>query len=420
MLRPYYGKQMTDNIRIGKLVCDLISLNVNEKLKEELKQFDNAQWQQVYSFVKVYNLIPLFYSKMNKFALIELIPKNMLHQLQDAYNSFSCSAIKREYEIKKILKILSDSGVEVILLKGIYLSESFYDNPAERPMSDVDLLVKFSNLDRVTEILKNFGCTQETDLNKEECENFIQHLPAFATPKKNCIEVHWKLTADLKDIFQVKYDLNELWKTKNKIKFYDTGCFVFRREFLLIHLCVHIAEDLFQQKLLQLYDILLILKKNEIDWNLVFEKSEEWNCLKAVCSAIVVVNDIFSLELPQVVKSKLYTVFKNSEEIQDALIFAVFKDLKNISKDSDYTEKLRNKSSYDKLKYAFWTTFDKERLIFWNGKTEVILILYIKRIFWLFRKYTKIFFCKTLFSKREGKAVSKENDINPIRKWFEF
>ena len=411
---------MNINIYIGKLICDLISFNMNEKQKEELKQFSDIQWLQLYDFAKLYNLTPLLYSKMHKLSFIDIVPKNILYQLQNDYNSFSCTSMKREHEIKQILKQLNDSGIDVILLKGLYISETYYDNPAERPMCDVDLLVNFSELDKVSKILRMYGCSFESNLNADECKDFIQHLPIITTPKGCAIEVHWKLTADFNDVLQVKYNIDELWSTKEHIKLYNAECFVFKKEYLLIHLCVHITEDLFQQKILQLYDVFLILRKLDINWELLFQKAEAWNCSKAVYSVLSVIIEVFTVVLPELVYTKINEQFENSEDIRNALIFAVFKDLETVPKDANYTEKLRNKSNYDKLKYAIWTTFDKERLIFWNGKTEFVLILYVKRIFWLIRKYTKIFFKRILFSNREDKAVSKELDINFIRKWLEL
>ena len=411
---------MNHNTYIGKLICKLISLNVNEELKEELKSFNTTQWNQLYNFAEVYNLTPLLYSKMHRLNFIEIVPKIILNQLKNDYRFSSSISMKREHEIKQILKQFNDFNIDVILLKGLYISENYYDNPAERPMSDMDLLVKFSDLNKVSEILKMYGCSFESNLNPDECKDFIQHLPIIRTPKGFAIEVHWKLTADFNDLFLVKYNIEELWSSKKSIKLYGAECFVFKKEYLLIHLCVHISEDLFQQKILQLYDVFLIMKNQEINWKLLFEKAEEWNCMKAIYSVIYVVHKIFYLNIPQFAKDKVDEIFNDScNDIQVELISIVFKDLKDLPKNKDNTEKLKNRSLFQKVKYALWTVFDKKRLIFWNGKPDFIVRLYAKRICWLIRKYTMIFITKRTRSKCKVNDYSSNMATNAIRKWFE-
>jgi hypothetical protein len=52
---------------------------------------------------------------------------------------------------------LTAARVKVILLKGIAYAGTIYPDPAMRPMSDIDLLVAFDDVDRATHVLQRLG-----------------------------------------------------------------------------------------------------------------------------------------------------------------------------------------------------------------------------------------------------------------------
>ena len=57
--------------------------------------------------------------------------------------------------------------------------------------------------------------------------------------------------------------MNEIWATKEKINIFGINCYKINTELHLLYLCINIAEDLFKQKILQLFDIFLIINKTE-------------------------------------------------------------------------------------------------------------------------------------------------------------
>lgn len=65
-------------------------------------------------------------------------------------------------ELHDILALLARHGLEVMPLKGAVLSVMYYDDPACRPMSDLDLLLPPSQLEKATYLLTQLGYEQES------------------------------------------------------------------------------------------------------------------------------------------------------------------------------------------------------------------------------------------------------------------
>jgi hypothetical protein len=65
-------------------------------------------------------------------------------------------------ELHDVLALLARHGIEAMPLKGAVLSLVYYDDPACRPMSDLDLLLPPSQLEKATRLLAQLGYEQES------------------------------------------------------------------------------------------------------------------------------------------------------------------------------------------------------------------------------------------------------------------
>ena len=60
----------------GKLVCGIISDN-SDYYKATLTNYSQNDWKTLFSFLKNYNLVPLFYYKLKTLNLFDLVPENL-------------------------------------------------------------------------------------------------------------------------------------------------------------------------------------------------------------------------------------------------------------------------------------------------------------------------------------------------------
>ena len=417
---------MSQNIYIGKLICKLISLNVNEEQEEELKSFNISQWNQLYDYAKGYNLTPILYSRIYKLSFIEIVPKIILNQLQNDFNSFSRTAMKREFEMKKILKQLNDSNIEVILLKGLYISEAYYDNPAERPMCDVDLLVKQGDVQRTIEVLKDIGCVQEQVSNNDiepiefiskldKLNKFTKHLPEMKTPKGISIELHWTLDYS-REYNSTNIDMAEIWKTKEPMQVHGSNFYRIQTELHLLYLCVNIAEDVFRQKILQLFDIFLIINKTKIDWDSIILKAKEWNCQKPLFAVLIAEENIFNLKIPKNIYKELNTVIDFSDDNINFILDSVFADL-NIAEqyENKIGSEFSTKGIIGKIKFFYWTFWSRDKIFYHYGVDKgwmKIFLCRIKRTIYLAKKYLSGFLQIYLINSKKKDKIKDQNSNN--------
>ena len=128
--------------KIGKLICRLISSNTLDKtLISILNKFDNLDWNDVYIFTEKTNLLPIFFYKLRSFSKIITVPTDIELKMQNAYIASSGQSLKIEHQLKEILSTLNKEAIDVIILKGAYLANKYYEHPGLRPMCDIDILV---------------------------------------------------------------------------------------------------------------------------------------------------------------------------------------------------------------------------------------------------------------------------------------
>lgn len=68
-----------------------------------------------------------------------------------------------DQRVQETLRVLREHGVQVMLLKGAALAASVYSSFAERPMSDVDLLIRPADVERTRRALSASGWRENTD-----------------------------------------------------------------------------------------------------------------------------------------------------------------------------------------------------------------------------------------------------------------
>lgn len=411
---------------IVQSVCRLISEMLTEKELDLFKKLSNKEWTEIYNFLKFNNLLPLFYSKLLKLKLKEFVPDNVLFTLQRDYNAFSCTTIKRQHELSRILKVFNDKKIDVILLKGVLIGNEYYDNPTERPMSDIDLLIKENNIGEAISILKNFGCSLQDEYNLDLVKKFSRHLSPIKTPLGFYLELHIKLSSDTNDFLLPTFDIKALWETKRLSIYNGAKCFSLKLEYMLIHLCHHISADLFKQKLLQIYDVALIIQKVEIDWSFLFETAKEWKCLKPLHSVLITANKIYGLNIDNYI-----SYLSEAINIDYAIINSIEKILFKNQTDFDSNKEkntlvsiLEGKKGMKKFRYIFWTFFNRDKIIYqhnYSNKTKIPGIwLYFKRIKYLVNKYKDSFielYIKQPTLRRDISSLQAET-VEQLKSWF--
>jgi len=167
-------------------IKDIVHLVTNGNQK-----IDYSRLIQLASFNGV---APLLYKNLKP---LEIIPEEVLSKLRNIYLSSITENLQKSKEILKILHALKDKGIDAIPLKGALASEIIFENPGLYYGTDIDILVRPSDLDQVKQILINSGYNYNKKIEKAM---LASHYHLVFYNHRHAVEVHWNLVKRYFDI----------------------------------------------------------------------------------------------------------------------------------------------------------------------------------------------------------------------------
>jgi hypothetical protein len=210
----------------------------------------------------------------------------------------AASNLAKLNQTSKVLQAFQKANILAIPLKGIALIESLYPNPAVRPMTDVDLLIKPEDLNRVKGILEGFGYQWVSSYRGSH--NFID------------AEGQWSFDLHTKFIrfeFLFHIDETEIYDRLIQINFnHQVQVPIFCPEHQLIHLALHLAPGLYSQlNPTNLFDIYYLINRKEstLSWEYLVDFAKRAEIASYIYVPISLCVKIFDMELPQSVLTQL-------------------------------------------------------------------------------------------------------------------
>ena len=255
-------------------------------------------------------------------------------------------------ELEQIGADLAKENVSVFLLKGFSLMGEIYKDWGERFVSDIDLLISYDELWKLTDILKMYGYEKKKEA--KWLENRHRHL---YTKKSDDIQLTIEIHTQL--FWHTSLELKKDLEPSQVEGFYQLS-----RENQLVHLCGHIAFQHSFSKLFWLMDIFKYVDRysEKMDWELFWKSAEKANLYKAC---------YFTLFLCQKLGLNIQTILYRAKKRKRLSIFFLkklvdFSYLYNPEKHKlrFLTVKFLIKDSIvDNIRYAYaWVkTFNKRR-----------------------------------------------------------
>ena len=136
------------------ILLSLAKLSSDEKNKI-LVLFPLADSVLLFKLAKENQTIPLIWKTINDLGLNNQLTEVTQRDFAIESEMIAKNNHNRIESGKILLKDFTNSGVRVVLLKGIYFAESIYHNPLYKKMNDIDILIPKADVYKVLEILKN-------------------------------------------------------------------------------------------------------------------------------------------------------------------------------------------------------------------------------------------------------------------------
>jgi uncharacterized protein (UPF0297 family) len=212
-----------------------------------------------------------------------IVPDTVLAVLEKHYQASLLRNMILLEELKRVLTELENHDIRAVVLKGGYLAENVYDNIACRPMGDLDILISQNSREQCYRILRDKGY----NFHQDSQENETLH---FTFIKEICgmnvvFELHHRIA---KTRFLTNFDVDEVFSYN-----------YMPLEYQLVYLAWHGTRH-GQSRILWLCDIAELIKKNRnlIKWNLVLQKSGDFNVNKQLTCTLYLTNNMLFPQLP--------------------------------------------------------------------------------------------------------------------------
>jgi hypothetical protein len=157
-----------------------------EQLARQVEEF-NA-WQELPAQAELHGMAPLLRHHIREASLfIPLETERVLHGLYLRQRAFNQAHTQVLLEINELLE---GAGIQALLLKGLALAYQYYPDPALRPVSDIDFLLKRTDILPALDLLAGAGF--RTDSPPTPSGQIPKEL-TVDSPPCNGIHVHVEL-----------------------------------------------------------------------------------------------------------------------------------------------------------------------------------------------------------------------------------
>lgn len=173
--------------------------------------------------------------------------------------------------------------IPVIPLKGIALIQGIYNDPADRFVGDIDLMVKAEDVPRASAFLEGLGYSSPfKGFNPNRPYSIYLNSSPFAKPTKipYFIHLHWHLINTTYPAFIYNIDMDEIWREASAERLGDRDILMMAPHHQIIHLCMHAFKHSYNKMgLFEDIERTVEFYKDEIDWAKVRRRAEEWGLI---------------------------------------------------------------------------------------------------------------------------------------------
>jgi len=196
-------------------IADILSYDSDASTLESTLSQPAFNWDVIVKEGSKHLVLPAIFCRLQSKQLLHVLPADLLSYLENIteLNRNRNSSILNQ--MQSISDLLKQNHINHVFLKGAALLVSnIYEDPAERMIGDIDILIDLNQLDETFELFikEGYNPIEQTFGNKFSEH---KHLPRLTTEKYICaVELHRKLFVNHKD---VALENANILKTKTNI-----------------------------------------------------------------------------------------------------------------------------------------------------------------------------------------------------------
>ena len=269
-------------------------------------------WDGIVELALRHNVAPLLHRALLSAGALHGLPQAVRARLEEQRRDTALDNLRNYGQFQRIARALRERDIPVIALKGLHLAELVYRDISLRPMSDLDILVPHSQVESAVATLLTLGFERNRGLpNGHDVGLTHRDLGIL-------VEVHWTL-AEPTEAYTPP--IEDIWRSAVPAKLADTNAQIMSPEFLLLHVCAHLAyHHLFAFDLRALCDIAEIVRAHSaMDWTVVSDRGRGHGWGRGVATALRLARDHVAAAVPAEVLAAIGADALDPQLLEDAL-----------------------------------------------------------------------------------------------------
>lgn len=257
------------------LLCSRRRLNPEEIAQSRALVECGISWSQLWDQAWHNGLAPLVFHNLRTLDITGRVPQAIWRQFEEDYYNTLSGNVLLEAEMVRVTDHLARHGIDRLLLKGMVLGELLYPDPALRPSSDIDVMVRQEQLTQAQAVLHGLGYTLQPgrQLDFQLARSYdIPYVRATADGQAVLLELHWHLAEP--GLFNL--DVGTLWARAWHLEVNGHVLPTLSLEDLLLHLTIHIRKHRYVG-LRWLVDVSELLRGygEQLDWGYLTRTAQQ-------------------------------------------------------------------------------------------------------------------------------------------------
>lgn len=251
-----------------------------------------VNWRSVLEFAQAHGVLQFLSATLSRAQVRPPDPWFQILSTQQQRNAVR--AMMQHRECAAIVRSFEEAKIAVVTFKGTSLSKLLYGRVADRISSDVDLLIRASDLPRAQSILSKLGYVPIESAARMDTKELLESgiEAAFVNKSGVVVEVHWQVL-----------EPGQAFGFPNG---YDSLCIVgdqISNEDLFLILIMHGLAHRWEM-LKWIIDIDAFLRNVPIEWEAVWRRAAETGTVRATNIALEIVHELFGTRLPRPVEDR--------------------------------------------------------------------------------------------------------------------
>lgn len=260
-------------------------------------------WERLIQLAEHHGVVPHVFWRLS--AAADMMPSSALEGLRQRHEANARQTLWLTWELLRILQHLDSRGLAALPYKGPVLADILYGNIALRQFSDLDVLIRATDLPKIKAAFLELGYEPGIELTqREECAYLVSgyEYTFDGSHGRNLLEMQWQI---LPRFYSVDFNVDGFFSRTVLVSVGGYSLRTLCPEDLILVLSVHAAKHVWVQ-LSWLCDI-AELARSPLDWGAVQRHARHLGIERIVAVTFMLAHQLLGTPMPPPAHGRLQT-----------------------------------------------------------------------------------------------------------------